>query len=188
MVTFSVGLRRPSAPPSPQRSDDHLVADEHVRSRFLREMELTAKLNHPGIVTIFEASSSPEQLFLVMEYIAGQQLDSAIRSDGLAPRQAVAIVLDLLDAVSYLHGRGLARIDLKPSNIILRDGKPITIDLGIARSVGSETTNLASGLAGPAGGDRNRHRAESRASIPRPGLDARRPRRDSGGPASLTGP
>jgi tRNA A-37 threonylcarbamoyl transferase component Bud32 len=122
--------------------NDHLVADEHVRARFLREVELAAKLNHPGIVTVYGASTDPGHLFLAMEYIDGDRLDTVIPPSGLPPVEAVAIVLDLLDALDYLHRHGLARIDLKPSNIIVSDGRPVIIDLGIARPVEGQTTGL----------------------------------------------
>src|SRR5690606_37762695 len=103
--------------------------------RFRREMELSQRLEHPGIAVAYESGSWQGVDFLAMEYVAGSTLYQLIRAHGPAPRYLVAKWLaQIADALDYVHQAGVVHRDLKPSNIIITpDGSAKLLDLGLAR-------------------------------------------------------
>ena len=109
--------------------------------RFLREVLITARLEHPGIVPIHEAGRWPDGTpFYAMKLVAGRSLH-----DLIAERATVEARIDLLhhviavtDAIAYAHGRGIIHRDLKPANVIVGDfGETIVIDWGLAKDLAS---------------------------------------------------
>lgn len=120
-----------------------LLSDERMRARFKREAEIAVSLTHPGIVTTHEIFEEPDgRLGIVMQYVRGTPLRDAIPTD---PPTAVAIVGELLDALEYLAERGMARVDLKPENIILADEHPVIVDLGLVKPSQHDTNITAAG-------------------------------------------
>lgn len=103
--------------------------------RFRREMELSQRLEHPGIAVAYESGSWQGVDFLAMEYVAGSTLYQLIRAHGPAPPYLVAKWLaQIADALDYVHQAGVVHRDLKPSNIIITpDGSAKLLDLGLAR-------------------------------------------------------
>ena len=88
------------------------------------------------MVRTHRALHDNNRMYLVMDLVRGQQLNRLIRPNGLPPRRAVRLMVDVLDALHYLYLRNIARIDLKPPNIIVAPtGQPVIIDLGLARPV-----------------------------------------------------
>ena len=121
-----------------------------LRARFAREARITAGLQHPSIVPIYEAGTWPDgNLAYAMKLVSGQSLERAIESCtsleeriGLLPR-----FIDVVDAVAYAHSERVVHRDIKPSNIILGDfGETILIDWGVAKSLDDEEEALADGL------------------------------------------
>ena len=115
-----------------------LVGDSaSLRVRFVREAQITALLQHPSIVPIYEAGRWPGGgLAYAMKLVSGQSLDQAIAARStLAERLSLLDrVVDVVDAVAYAHGQRVIHRDIKPSNIILGDfGETILIDWGIAK-------------------------------------------------------
>jgi serine/threonine protein kinase len=118
------------------RSD--LVHDITARKRFLREAEVSAHIKHEHILPLFEFGEEQGRLFLVTPYIAGGTLGHRLRSGPLSMPEAHQLFSALVQAVAYIHKRGVIHRDLKPSNILLdrEDGTDQVyvrlIDFGIA--------------------------------------------------------
>ena len=116
------------------RSD--LVHDTTARARFLREAEVSAHLKHEHILPLFEFGEDQGRLFLVTPYIDGGTLARRLKSGPLSLFQVRQLFVPLVQAVSYIHRRGVVHRDLKPTNILLdeQDGQIYVrlIDFGIA--------------------------------------------------------
>jgi serine/threonine protein kinase len=124
-----LSLQRPIALKllGPWISDDPALAE-----RFRREALLQAKIDHPNVVTVYEAGSSEHGLFIAMRLIRGRTLKAAIQARELSPDAAVRILLPIADALDAAHAAGLVHRDVKPQNILLgpRD-HPSLADFGI---------------------------------------------------------
>jgi serine/threonine-protein kinase len=105
-----------------------------VEAGFLNEARAAGRLNHPHIVTIFDAGKSGELAYIAMERLHGRDLHDVLASGQQMPlRQVASLMARVADAVHYAHKRGLIHRDIKPSNIfLLRDGKPKVLDFGVA--------------------------------------------------------
>ena len=122
------------------------------RERFAREAQITARLQHPSIVPIYEAGRWVDGgLAYAMKLVSGRPLQQAIdETTDLADRLALLPRLtDVVDAVAYAHRQGVVHRDIKPSNIILGEfGETILIDWGIAKLLGApESTDERDGVA-----------------------------------------
>ncbi|MBA4175439.1 MAG: serine/threonine protein kinase [Leptothrix sp. (in: Bacteria)] len=106
-------------------------------SVWLHEARAVSRLGHPNIVPVFEADEHEGQPYLVFEYVEGPTLAQARRGKPPMPaREAVALMVDVLDALAAAHEMGIVHRDLKPSNILLgRDGRARVMDFGIAARV-----------------------------------------------------
>ncbi|MEM9453627.1 MAG: serine/threonine-protein kinase, partial [Myxococcota bacterium] len=121
--------------------DDELLGGEH-RLRFLREAKALARLSHPNVVTIHEASEADGELFLAMEFIHGQTLGTWLRT-----KPHWRLVLDAFGqagrGLAAAHHAGLIHRDLKPHNIMRSvDGVVKLLDFGLARSTNDPTDEL----------------------------------------------
>ena len=134
-----------------------LDADPSFAERFTREARALAQLNHPGIVTLHESGRSPGGLyFIVMEFVDGVNLRQLLAAGRLAPREALAIVPPLCDALQYAHDHGLVHRDIKPENILMdRLGRVKIADFGLAKLVAAsgERTAEVSPASSSADGD-----------------------------------
>lgn len=128
---------------SPQLSED-----PKMKERFFNEARLQAKLSHPNIVDIYNYLELSGNIYLVMEYVEGETLESRLKREGsLACSEAVELSEKVLDALSYLHSKGIVHRDLKPSNIMFSESGAVKLtDFGISKLVGKKgvtTTALA---------------------------------------------
>lgn len=183
-----------------QKQLDRLVAlkilppgigdDPAFAERFAREAKALAKLNHPGIVTLYEfgqvqlprssgrepaqtgladdpakqsqlmaaATEEGQLYFFLMEFVDGVNLRQLLHAGRISPREALAIVPQICDALQYAHDQGIVHRDIKPENILLdRRGRVKVADFGLAKIVAAESFVVPpSGGAGEgaAGGDR----------------------------------
>lgn len=115
-----------------------MESDPVFFDRLQREEAIGTTLCHPGIVKIFpKKNRSP--LYLVLEWLEGRLLRQVLNEEGkFPPERAIAIVLQICDALNYLHGQGVVHRDLKPENIMVGAGDCIKlIDFGIASKAGS---------------------------------------------------
>jgi serine/threonine protein kinase len=104
--------------------------------RFLSEIKVTANLQHPNILPLFDSGEADGLLFYVMPYIDGESLRTRLERDGELPiEEAIGISVAIANALDYVHNRGVIHRDLKPENILLQNGAPIVADFGIALAV-----------------------------------------------------
>ncbi len=107
--------------------------------RFAREARALAQLNHPHIVTLYEFGEREGLFYFLMEFVDGLNLRQVLKAGRLAPKEALAIVPQICDALEYAHARGIVHRDIKPENILLsREGRVKIADFGVAKIVGQE--------------------------------------------------
>jgi serine/threonine-protein kinase len=128
------------------------TGDAEVLQRFQREAEVSARLNHPNAVTVFDVGEEPDLgPFLVMEYIEGERLSDLIRRHPLEPGQAAGLLIQAGDALEAVHALGILHRDIKPENfMVTQDGRMKLMDFGIARGDQGRLTNTAAFLGTPA--------------------------------------
>lgn len=123
-----------------------LFADAAIRTRFEREADLAAALDHPSIVTVYDRGVEGEHLWMCMQYIDGADAGT-VNPLALPPEKAVQIIAGVADALDYAHGMGVLHRDVKPSNILLARANPgqgervFLTDFGLAR-LRAETVRL----------------------------------------------
>jgi len=109
------------------------VGEEKFSDRFAVEAATLAKLSHPNIVTVHDFGETGGLFFIVMEYVDGVNLRDLLRDGKLEPKQALAIVPPICEALQYAHDKGIVHRDIKPENLLLdRDGRIKIADFGIA--------------------------------------------------------
>ena len=133
-----------------QRQLDRLVAlkilpaqvshDPAFAERFMREARALARLSHPNIVAVHDFGQADGFYYFLMEFIDGMTLRHLLAEGKLAPREALAIVPQVCEALQYAHDRGVVHRDIKPENILLdKMGRVKIADFGLARLVGTDT-------------------------------------------------
>ncbi|WP_308295498.1 serine/threonine-protein kinase [Streptomyces sp. MUM 178J] len=126
---------------------DHMAAADaadEMRRRFVRECRVTAQVAHPGLVTVHDAGSDGDDLYLVMQYVDGADL-----ADHLAEHEpypwpwAVAVAAQLCAVLAAVHAVPIVHRDLKPRNVMVKpDGTLTVLDLGVASVIDADTTRL----------------------------------------------
>jgi len=122
--------------------------------RFLKEIELTANLQHPHILPLFDSGNADGLLYYVMPYVDGETLRGRLeREQQLPVSDAIRIASEVADALEYAHKHGVIHRDIKPENILLHDGHVLVADFGIALAVeqagGSRMTQTGMSLGTP---------------------------------------
>ena len=104
--------------------------------RFLNEIRVTANLQHPHVLPLFDSGEADGQLFYVMPYVEGEALSDRIEREKQLPvEEAVRIAREVASALDYAHRHGVIHRDIKPANILLQDGTALVSDFGIALAV-----------------------------------------------------
>jgi serine/threonine protein kinase/tetratricopeptide (TPR) repeat protein len=104
--------------------------------RFIREIRLLARLQHPNILPLHDSGHVETLLYYVMPYVSGETLRDRIdRERQLSTEVACNIARDVADALAYAHAQGVIHRDIKPENILLSAGHPVLADFGIARAI-----------------------------------------------------
>ncbi len=122
--------------------------------RFLAEIKLTANLQHPHILPLFDSGEADGYLFYVMPYVEGETLrDRLTREKQLPVADAIRITTEVAAALDYAHRHGVIHRDIKPENILLHDGQALVADFGIAlaasKAGGSRMTETGMSLGTP---------------------------------------
>ena len=117
--------------------------------RFLQEIQLTANLQHPHILPLFDSGESEGLLFYVMPYVEGETLRGRLdREERLPVAEAVRLASEVAAALDYAHRQGVIHRDIKPENILLHDGSALVADFGIALAAGSADNRItATGIS-----------------------------------------
>jgi serine/threonine-protein kinase len=106
--------------------------------RFLAEIRVTANLQHPNVLPLFDSGETNGLLFYVMPFVAGESLRAKLDREGQLPvDEAVRIASAIAFALDYAHRHGVVHRDVKPENVLLSDGVPMVADFGIAKAVSS---------------------------------------------------
>jgi len=115
-------------------------ADAGFAERFAREARALAKLSHPNIVAVHEFGQVEGLHYFIMEYVDGTTLRQMERAGRLSPRQALALIPALCDALQYAHDEGVVHRDIKPENVLVdRRGRVKIADFGLARILDLES-------------------------------------------------
>jgi serine/threonine protein kinase len=118
-----------------------------ARARFGTEAKTLARLSHPGLITLLDASTFGDEPYLVMELVVGQTLVDHSGEVGLGLREVVGIGIELADVLDYVHRQQIVHRDLKPSNVLLRhDGRVKLADFGVARLLDGAVRHTATGM------------------------------------------
>ena len=122
--------------------------------RFLAEIKVTANLQHPNLLPLFDSGEAAGLLFYVMPFVEGESLRARLdREKQLPVDEAVRIAVAVASALEYAHEHGVIHRDLKPDNILLQSGQPVLADFGIALAVanagGSRITQTGLSLGTP---------------------------------------
>jgi len=118
--------------------------------RFLREIEIAAKLAHPNILSLYDCGDADGQLYYTMPVVDGESLrDRLHRERQLSIDEAIRIATEVADALAYAHSLGVVHRDIKPENILFAAGHAVVSDFGIARAVSAAggATLTETGLA-----------------------------------------
>ncbi|MEU6984783.1 protein kinase [Streptomyces sp. NPDC046324] len=134
----AVKLLRPATMTGPA------TAAEELRRRFVRECRVTAQVDHPGLVTVHDAGSDGDDLYLVMQYVDGADLaDHLAEHDPYPWEWAVSVAAQLCAVLAAVHAVPIVHRDLKPRNVMVRpDGTVTVLDLGVASVLDTDTTRL----------------------------------------------
>ena len=141
-------------------------SDASAISRWLQEARNVGRLTHPHIVPVFEADVQDQQPYLVFEYVRGQTLAALIDQRGaLPPFEAVALAVQILEALVCAHAEGVIHRDLKPSNVLIDEaGRARVMDFGIATRV--QAPGSAGGGAVTGGGSPGYMSPEAAQAVP----------------------
>jgi serine/threonine-protein kinase len=114
------------------------LAESLGAERFLREVEIAARLSHPNILPVFDSGDAEGFLYYVMPLVEGESLPDRLKREKQLPvGEALRIAREVADALAYAHARGIVHRDIKPANILLNDGHAMVADFGIARAASS---------------------------------------------------
>ena len=111
------------------------LADRGELTRFRGEAEAAARLDHPGIVPVYEVGEHAGQPYFSMKCVEGETLSARLADGPLPSREAALLLLDVARAIHEAHEQGVLHRDLKPSNILLdTDNQPLVADFGLAKT------------------------------------------------------
>lgn len=115
------------------------LASEDNIERFRREIKITAKLNHPNIIRVYDVGCEERQHFFTMDFVEGPSLQEMIARSPIPKRQIADIMIKVSRAIHEVHLEGIIHRDLKPANVMVdKNGEPKVMDFGLAKSARDE--------------------------------------------------
>ncbi|RSN58358.1 DUF6480 family protein [Actinomadura sp. WAC 06369] len=131
----------------PAGLDDEQTGRMYTRT--FREARSAARLDHPGIVTVYDVVEEDGRPWIVMQLVRAKSLDAIVKGEGpLPPERVAALGLDLLDALRTAHAAGVVHRDVKPGNVLLPPNRAVLTDFGIATVAGDETITQTGAIIG----------------------------------------
>ncbi|HEU5042308.1 MAG TPA: serine/threonine-protein kinase, partial [Gemmatimonadales bacterium] len=131
---------------------DPEIATAVGAERFLREVRITAQLQHTNIVPLLDSGEARGLLYAVMPFVEGESLRQRLMTQGRLPTpEAVSIACEVADALDYAHRRGVIHRDIKPENILISNGHAVVADFGVARAIGLAGGTTLTGVGFPIG-------------------------------------
>jgi streptogramin lyase len=125
------------------------AGDEGFRQRFLRESRLAARLDHPGVVPVFDAREEDGELIVAMRLIEGGDLKTRIEASGpLPPVEAIELLGQVAGALDAAHASGIVHRDVKPHNILLEGDRAYLTDFGLAKALGDSGVLSGTSIVG----------------------------------------
>lgn len=124
--------------------------------RFLREINIAAKLQSPHILPLLDSGEADGLLYYVMPYVEGASLRTLLVEQGaLAPSEAMRLLRDIVDGIAHAHRQGIVHRDIKPDNVMIADRHALVVDFGIAKAVSDasahhDLTSIGISLGTPA--------------------------------------
>lgn len=131
-------------------SEDEEEVNE-LRERLMREAQAAGKMSHPNIVTVYDVGQEGDFQYIAMEYLEGYTLESYLRKKGELNYKILAkIIMQVCEALSYAHSKGIIHRDIKPANIMILDNFEVKVmDFGIARFGVSSMTQVGTAMGTP---------------------------------------
>ncbi|HEY0391494.1 MAG TPA: serine/threonine-protein kinase [Solirubrobacterales bacterium] len=128
---------------------DTIASDPEFRARFRREARVAAGLSHPNLIGVYDYADGAERPYLVMEYVAGDNLAQRLSADGEVDSELLA--RELLGALAHIHAAGIVHRDVKPQNVLIApEGSAKLIDFGIALPADATALTQTGNLLGTA--------------------------------------
>ena len=125
-----------------------LAANAEFASRFVVEGKITAKLQHPNLVTVYDIGSHNGVYYLAAEYIPGGTLKEKVSEGGLSVGQILDIATDIAQGLDFAHSKGFVHRDVKPGNVLFRaDGRVVLADFGIAKAMDGSNSSTVAGAS-----------------------------------------
>lgn len=125
-----------------------LASNAEFASRFLIEGKITAKLQHPNLVTVYDIGTHNGVYYLAAEYIPGGTLKERITEGGLTVAEALDVVSDIAQGLDFAHQKGFVHRDVKPGNVLYRnDGRVVLADFGIAKAMDGSNSSTVAGAS-----------------------------------------
>ena len=113
------------------------------RSRFIREARIAAALQHPNIVTVYDAGQSGQTLYIAMQFIRGSDLAAILNEEGrLRPYRAIDVCRQVASALDAAHGMALIHRDVKPGNVLIEGRRAYLTDFGLTKRSGGSKSGL----------------------------------------------
>jgi eukaryotic-like serine/threonine-protein kinase len=131
--------------------NDAIARQDELRTRFLREAQAAASLQHPNVVSIYDMGEVDGHLYIAMEFVQGADLEALMREhEPLSLQEKLDIIIDILSGLAFAHKRGIVHRDIKPANIrIAEDGRAKLMDFGVAHLTSSNLTSTGASLGTP---------------------------------------
>jgi serine/threonine protein kinase len=127
----------------------HLASNASARERLRREASAAAALDHPFICKVFEIGEAGEELFLVMEFIAGETLHQRLAAGPLPLAEALRIAAEVAEALEEAHHNSFVHRDLKPANLMIAQGHVKVMDFGLAKQFSPAAPKAPAGADTP---------------------------------------